>query len=65
MSIEVKNRVIKRNGEEVAFDLSKIENAIKKANHEVDKVHQMSEYQIAAIAENVAGEIQELSLIHI
>ena len=59
MSVEVKNRVIKRNGEEVTFDLSKIENAIKKANHEVDKVHQMSEFQIAAVAEKVAGEIQE------
>ena len=61
MNEEVKTRVIKRNGEEVAFDISKIVNAVKKANKEVDKVHQMSEYQIAAVAENVAGEIREMS----
>ncbi len=35
--------VIKRNGEEVTFDLSKIENAIKAANNEVDKLHQVNE----------------------
>ena len=61
MNEEVKTRVIKRNGEEVAFDIGKIVNAVKKANKEVDKVHQMSEYQIAAVAENVAGEIREMS----
>ena len=58
MSIEVKNRVIKRNGEEVTFDLSKIVNAIKKANHEVDNSHKMNDYQILAIADNVADKIQ-------
>ena len=58
MSIEVKNRVIKRNGEEVTFDLSKIVNAIKKANHEVDNIHKMNDYQILAIADNVADKIQ-------
>ena len=42
MNEEVKTRVIKRNGEEVAFDISKIVNAVKEANKEVDKVHQMS-----------------------
>ena len=37
MSEEAKTHVhvIKRNGEEVTFDLSKIENAIKAANNEV------------------------------
>ncbi len=59
MSAEVKNRVIKRNGEEVTFDLSKIVNAIDKANHEVDNIHKMNEYQILAIADNVADRIQE------
>ena len=59
MSAEVKNRVIKRNGEEVTFDLSKIVNAIEKANHEVDNIHKMNEYQILAIADNVADRIQE------
>ena len=32
MNIEVKTNVIKRNGEEVNFDLNKIINAIKAAN---------------------------------
>ncbi len=59
MRTEVRNRVIKRNGEEVAFDISKIENAIRKANHEVDNIHKMNEYQILAVADNVADKIQE------
>ena len=59
MRTEVKNRVIKRNGEEVAFDITKIENAIKKANNEVDNLHKMNEYQILAVADNVAGKIGE------
>ena len=46
MSIEVKTNVIKRSGEEVSFDLEKIINAIRKANKEVDRLHQMNEYQI-------------------
>ncbi|MCI9068097.1 MAG: anaerobic ribonucleoside-triphosphate reductase [Lachnospiraceae bacterium] len=59
MSAEVMNRVIKRNGEEVTFDLSKIVNAIEKANHEVSNIHKMNEYQILAVADNVADRIQE------
>lgn len=49
--------VIKRSGEEVGFDLSKIIGAIKKANNEVDKIHQMNEYQVQAVADNVAEQI--------
>lgn len=52
--MEVKTSVIKRNGEEVEFDLSKIINAIRKANEEVDKLHRMNDYQIMAIADNIA-----------
>ena len=59
MRIDVKTNVIKRNGEEVYFDLTKIINAIKAANNEVDRVHQMNEYQIMAIADNVADQVQE------
>ena len=59
MGPHVKNRVIKRNGEEVAFDISKIVNAITAANGEVDKLHQMNEYQILAVADNVADRIAE------
>ena len=35
MNAEIKTNVIKRNGEEVAFDLEKIINAIKGANKDV------------------------------
>ena len=49
MDIQVKTKVIKRNGEEVNFDLTKIENAINKANAEVDNIYKMNEYQIRAI----------------
>ena len=44
MDSTVKTRVIKRNGEEVSFDLSKIISAISKANREVDPIHRMNEY---------------------
>ena len=58
MDSAVKTRVIKRNGEEVDFDLSKIVNAVKKANQEVDRLHQMNEYQIMAVADNIAQRVQ-------
>ena len=54
MSIAVKTNVIKRNGEEVKFDLTKIMNAVRAANNEIDKLHQLNEYQIIAIAEKIA-----------
>ena len=49
MGQDVKTNVIKRNGEEVLFDLSKIVNAVRAANCEVDKIHQMNEFQIVEI----------------
>ena len=58
--MEVKTSVIKRNGEEVVFDLSKIINAIRKANEEVDKLHRMNDYQIMAIADNIANQVNEI-----
>lgn len=57
--MEVKTNVIKRNGEEVGFDLDKIINAIRAANREVDKLHQMNEYQVMAIADMIAYKVQE------
>ena len=48
MNGDVKTKIIKRNGEEVTFDLDKIINAITKANEEVTKIHQMNQYQIMA-----------------
>ena len=56
-----KMRVIKRNGEEVTFDLSKIENAIKAANKEVDNIYSLNEYQIQAIAENVTKKVRDMT----
>ncbi len=56
-NVEVKTNIIKRSGQEVVFDISKIANAIRKANAEVEPVYQMNEYQIIAIAENVAQKI--------
>ena len=53
-------RVIKRNGEEVPFDLSKIVNAVTAANNEVDNIYRLNEYQIQAIADNVANKIKAM-----
>ena len=52
--ITVKTKVIKRNGQEVEFDVSKIANAIRKANKEVEPIYQMNEYQIMGVADTVA-----------
>lgn len=59
MSVEVKTNVIKRNGKEVSFDVDKIVNAIRKANKSVDRLHQMNDYQIQAVAEMIAREVEE------
>ena len=61
MNGDVKTKIIKRNGEEVTFDLNKIINAITKANEEVTKIHQMNQYQILAIAEQVADQVANSS----
>lgn len=61
MEVEVKTRIIKRNGEEVDFNLDKIENAINKANKEVTNIYQLNDYQIKAIADNVAQEVNASS----
>ena len=60
MDIQVKTKVIKRNGEEVNFDLTKIENAINKANAEVDNIYKMNAYQIRAIADDIAQQVGEM-----
>ena len=54
----VHTNVIKRNGEEVNFDLDKIVNAINAANKEVDRLHQLNDYQVQAIADNIAKQIE-------
>ncbi len=61
MQKTTRTNVIKRNGEEVGFDLSKIVNAIQKANKEIDKLHQLNDYQILAIADMIADRVDESS----
>ncbi|MBO7482820.1 MAG: anaerobic ribonucleoside-triphosphate reductase, partial [Kiritimatiellae bacterium] len=48
-------KIIKRSGEERAFDITKIENAIRKASQAVDYKDALSEGRIKLIAEEVAG----------
>ena len=57
MNVEVKTNVIKRNGEEVVFDVQKILNAIRKANNEVEPIHRLNEYQIEAVGKIVMDQI--------
>ena len=47
--------IIKRSGEEKEFDITKIENAIRKASQAVDYKNALSEGRIKLIAEEVAG----------
>lgn len=53
-------KVIKRNGEEVSFEIAKIKNAIAKANLEIPKIHQLNSYQIDAIADTIEKQLHEL-----
>ena len=61
MSTTITTNVIKRNGEEVHFDLDKIVNAIKAANNEVDRLHQLNDYQIMAIADTISQQIRRMT----
>ena len=54
-------KVIKRNGEEVIFEIDKIKNAIRKANDEIGKIHQLNPYQIDAIAETIERQLLDRS----
>lgn len=51
-------KIIKRNGEEVLFDLNKIVTAIKKANKEVPMAEQLSDEQIQQIAQNIENQCE-------
>lgn len=59
MEDTVKILVIKRSGEEVEFDITKIINAISKANAEVDPIYQLNDYQILAIADKINSQVQQ------
>ena len=55
----ITRRVIKRNGEEVVFDVQKILNAIRKANNEVEPIYRLNEYQIEAVGKIVMDQISQ------
>ncbi|MBQ8012789.1 MAG: anaerobic ribonucleoside-triphosphate reductase [Treponema sp.] len=59
-------KIIKRNGEEVVFDIKKIITAISKANNEVPPSEQMSSATITSIAESIekqcAAENHEMNV---
>ncbi|MBC8572177.1 anaerobic ribonucleoside-triphosphate reductase [Jingyaoa shaoxingensis] len=61
MDTSTTTNVIKRNGEEVHFDLDKIVNAIKAANREVDRLHQLNDFQIMAIADTISQQIHRMT----
>jgi len=46
-------KIIKRNGSEVVFDITKIENAVTKANNVVEEAERMTPMQIRRIAQSV------------
>ena len=54
MTTDVKTNVIKRNGKEVSFDVSKIVNAITKANASVD--HAMIPLSIGYLLHNIDSQ---------
>ena len=52
-------KIIKRNGSEVEFDISKIENAITAANAEVPAAQRLTDRQISYASQNVADACVE------
>ncbi len=54
-------KIIKRNGSEVVFDITKIENAVAKANMAVDEPERMTNLQIKRIAQSVELACQEMN----
>ena len=54
-------KIIKRNGQEMAFDNNKIRNAISKANLSVDdQSKRLSEMQIDSIVDKVTKECESM-----
>ncbi|MBQ8752276.1 MAG: anaerobic ribonucleoside-triphosphate reductase, partial [Clostridia bacterium] len=54
-------KIIKRNGSEVAFDITKILTAITKANETVEENSRMTPLQIRRIAESVELNCQKMN----
>lgn len=53
-------KIIKRNGVEATFDISKIVNAINKANAEVSKRDKLTDKQITNIAEDIEKQCKKM-----
>lgn len=53
-------KVIKRSGEEVKFDISKIIGAVTKANEQVEAKDKITDEQIKMIAENVTNQCKKI-----
>ena len=56
---ELKMKIIKRDGSEVQFDVSKIENAVRKANQTVPVAERLSEEQIKDIGAQITRICEE------
>ena len=52
-------KIIKRNGSEVVFDISKIIAAIEKANNTVDEAERLSRQQILLLCETARSLVQQ------
>ncbi|HJG37725.1 anaerobic ribonucleoside-triphosphate reductase [Enorma phocaeensis] len=52
-------KIIKRSGTEVAFDIEKIENAIRAANREVQESDRLTERQVVYASQNVADACEQ------
>ena len=53
-------KIIKRNGSEAAFDITKIIIAVTKANDAVDEDHRMTAMQVQRISESVVLQCEQL-----
>ncbi len=53
-------KVIKRNGAEVSFDITKIMAAITKANESIEEAKRMTSTQVRRIADSVELACQEM-----
>jgi ribonucleoside-triphosphate reductase len=56
----MKMKIIKRNGEEVAFIPEKITNAIRKANNEVQEKNRLTDEQILQVTDSVIAKCKEM-----
>ena len=56
-------KIIKRNGSEIDFDISKIQIAISKANAEVIEQNRLTEQEIIDISENIKTTCENLGYI--